>query len=449
MLGPTVLVAALLAGAALVWRWYARTRTSGALAKAEHRAEAVDVRPQEEAAKAPADELGWASWAYAVLAVSPLICVIVHFANDADLYSFFDLIFYFSLAPPIAALALAFAQRKRLSGAEVGLYWLGAALGAGLAVMASSFQNSWIHFGSIVNGMGFILALVGLSAGCLAYWRRGRSSPTEIAFYWLGSVLWLGLTAKQLFTFNEWNLLNVTDIFYGVRTTGLLFALAVAAVTALVLLFYRQPGTVRGSEVGVYWLGFTLLALPASAWMFLGYQWNWYGAGDLINAFASGLLAVFVVALMSVCALVYVRRPVLSALEIACYWFGLTLTAMFAATNAGSLVAPAWSETGAWTTGNTIVLAAALAAAAAIAYWWSQRTLAIAHRFSGESIAWSTPRRGARISEQVAVVRPRGEAAEAEASAEELGWIPCHGRTRRSLSFLCCTPLCSWRTTRG
>ena len=69
----------------------------------------------------------------------------------------------------------------------------------------------------------------------------------------------------------------------------------------------------------MYWLGFTLLSLPAFAWMFLGYQWNWYGTADAMNQLASGLVAAFIVATISAGALVYLRRPALESLEIACY----------------------------------------------------------------------------------------------------------------------------------
>jgi hypothetical protein len=355
-------IIAVLAGAALLWWLFAPTR----------RAEWSDA--QAAVTAAPVDhELSWLSWAYAALAIPPLMYMFVHIANDADIYDLFDLIFYLSLAILGVALALAFAQRKTLSGAEVGLYWLGAALGAALAVFSISLKNGWL-VDAVQKQLTFLLALIVLSAAGLAYWRRGRSSPTEISLYWLGSVLWLGLTAKHLFTFNEWSLLNVTDAFYGSRATGLLFALAVAVAIAFALLRYSKPVEARGSEVGVYWLGCTLLALPACAWMFLGYQLNWYGTGDAMNQFTSGLLAAFIVAAISAAALVYLRRPVLEALEIACYWFGLTLAAMFAAANRGFLLTPSWADTAGWTAANTIVLAVALAAAGALAYLFSLRS---------------------------------------------------------------------------
>ena len=63
-LGPIVAIGALLAGAALVWRWFGRTRTS---------TEVAAVQPLDERdmiVAAPTDELSWISWAYAALAIS-------------------------------------------------------------------------------------------------------------------------------------------------------------------------------------------------------------------------------------------------------------------------------------------------------------------------------------------------------------------------------------------
>ena len=132
-------IGALLAGAALLWWLFAPTR----------RAERAEAQAAVTAAPV-GHELSWLSWAYAALAIPPLMYMFVHIANDVDLYEHFDHIFYVSLAILVAALALAFAQRKTLSGAEVGLYWLGAALGPRLPCFPSLSRTagSWMPWRS-------------------------------------------------------------------------------------------------------------------------------------------------------------------------------------------------------------------------------------------------------------------------------------------------------------
>lgn len=396
--GAAGFVIAALVGVALLW-WFFAPVSKAERSETQATATAVD------------DELSWPAWAYAALAVSPLVCIFVHVANDADIFDHFDLMLYVSLAALIAALALAFAQRQTLSAAEIGLYWLGAALGAAFAVFASSAKTGWSYFGNNQGlAIGSIFAVVLLSAVGFAYWRRGRSSPLELAFYWLGSVLWLGLTAKVLFSFYGWNLLNATDTYFGFRAAGVVAALAIAAATALALLRYAKPRSTLGSEVGIYWLGCTTLALPALGWMFIGYQWNWYSTYGTSYQFASGCLAAFILAAVSAGFLAYRRLHALKALEVACYWFGLTLTAMFAAASAGSLVTPGWDTSGnsGWTSNNSLVLAAALTVAAALAYWWWRPAMA-AHRLSAKTAANMQ-------------VQPRASAATAERGDEAIGW---------------------------
>ena len=319
-------VTAALAGGALLWWLFAPTR------KAE---QAGDVRPEiaAGATAAPRDEqLSWISWAYAALAVFPLLYVFVLLANDAGVSGTPEPIFFLCIAALIVAPALAFAQRAKLSGAEAGVYWLGAALGAPLAVMVDSLKSGWTWAiaSSEAGGYFVLLAVIILSGAALAYWRRDRLSHVEISLYWLGSVLWLGVTAKANSTFSGWNLLGVSDLFVATRASGLLVGLVIALASALALRLYRKSKTVRGSELGVYWLGCALLALATLSWLFDAYDWNWYSESNVTNEIATGFLAGFVIAAISAAVLVYLRWPAVGALEIGCYWAGVTLAALFA-----------------------------------------------------------------------------------------------------------------------
>lgn len=231
--------------------------------------------------------------------------------------------------------------------------------------MLHSLQNGWTWTfpSSEQGGFVILLALIVLSGAALAYWRRDSLSPVEVSFYWLGSALWLGLIARALFVRSQWNLLSVPYLDIAAPASGLLFALFVAAAAALVLLRYSKSWPQRGSEVGVYWLGCVLLALAAFGWLFPAYEWNWYGTNEWRNQVGSGFLAAFLVAAISAAVLVNRRRAAFSALEIGCYWAGLTLTTLFAFgehTHTNIVLG----------TRDYAVLAIAITAATAIAYWW-------------------------------------------------------------------------------
>ena len=295
----------------------------------------------------------------------------MHYASEPSAVELLNSLFYLCFAALIAGPALAVLQRTSLSGAEAGLYWLGAVLGGALAVVLQSYQSGWTWTFPTSEAGGFIvlLALIVLSGAALAYLRRDRLTPVEVSLYWLGSVIWGALTLRALFMNADWRLLSAPDTYATSRASGLLLALMIAMASALALLFSRKPDTARGSEAGVYWLGCVLLSLGVIPWLFDAYDWNWYSEPSVPNQLASGFVAAFVVAVISAAVLVYRRRPAFGALETACYWAGLTLAALFAF-DQSILVGVVWSMR------QLSVLGVAILVAGGLAYSWNRPTLA-------------------------------------------------------------------------
>ena len=195
--GNTVVLAvALTLAAVIAYLFYRRSTASSVSAgsvtsSAQHGvrtlARTVAVRPRLGRDSAPEvvvldDELSWPSWAYAALAIVPLLYASVLYATEwATGEPLTTLLFYFCIAALIAGPALALARLTKLSGAEAGLYWLGAAFGGPLAVMLHAYQLGWTWtFPSSEQG-GFVvlLVLIVLSAAGIAYLRRNRLSPVE------------------------------------------------------------------------------------------------------------------------------------------------------------------------------------------------------------------------------------------------------------------------------
>jgi len=104
---------------------------------------------------------------------------------------------------------------------------------------------------------GHLVATTGilLIAWLLARWRRPRLTGTELALYWCGSALPVGLFCPVLFFTLRWSFFDSADP--GPWLSGMLVGTTGVLLTAW-LLIRRRGVLLTGWELAVYWLGSAL-----------------------------------------------------------------------------------------------------------------------------------------------------------------------------------------------
>jgi hypothetical protein len=184
-----------------------------------------------------------------------------------------------------------------------------------------------------------------------------RDGPTESAKVWVAALFALSVLPSQF----------LLAVLFDSKN-GFLAAFIIALISAGRLVRWRHV-SLTGVEIGLYWLGCTAGSFGATGLLFANYRWNWVGASHTDNGgFASGLLAAFVIALISARLLVRWRRASLTGVEIVLYWLGCTAGSFVAA--GGLFVANEWNWMGAehfivgsMTSGSLAALAIAVVSA--------------------------------------------------------------------------------------
>lgn len=166
-----------------------------------------------------------------------------------------------------------------------------------LAALFLGSEWNWIgansaREGGMATGLLLAFALALALAGALVYWRRGNLSSMEISLYWVGCTLASMLGLGSLFTAQDWSWLGTNASSDSATGLLLVFALALASATALV---YRRRSMLSGVEIGAYWVGCTLVFIPALIYFFLANNFH----------YSVGLFVGFAVPLVSGAALAY------------------------------------------------------------------------------------------------------------------------------------------------